>query len=340
MVLRSTISRARCCRSTRAFRFKQQPELLDRLKQRFARSGGDLPPVQQRLALVPAKGSYLPNPNGTAVGLVFDSGERLIVALPGPPRELQPMVKNELVPYLVKRLGLRAPGASMTLRFAGVGQSRIDQVMRENEKALDGVSASSTVSGAGRVDFSAAMKTHREADWARLKELKEQLIRQLGEFIYSEDGSTLEQTVLRRLDAGQRSLCLVEIASGGAVAASLSRAGARPGSLPAGFVAPTAREMGPLLGLSQASMDQGDKSGEAVVRVLAQEARRRTGSNWVLAVGETRSAEDGSPFVWVVAGSDGSGYSGKRLPLTGQRDTVQDAIVTQTLHFFGRTLSK
>ena len=171
------------------------------------------------------------------------------------------MVKNELVPYLVKRLGLRVPGASMTLRFAGVGQSRIDQVMRENGKALDGVSASSTVSGAGRVDFSAAMKTHREEDWTRLKELKEQLIRQLGEFIYSEDGSTLEQTVLRRLDAGQRSLCLVEIASGGAVAASLSRAGARPGSLPAGFVAPTAREMGPLLGLSQASLDQAGQIG-------------------------------------------------------------------------------
>ena len=208
---------------------RQQPDLLERLKQRLARSGGELPPGQQRQALTPAKGTYLPNANGTAVGLVFDGGERIVVALPGPPRELQPMVKNELVPYLLKRFGLRSPGASMTLRFAGVGQSRIDQVVRDHGKGLEGATISSTVSGAGRVDFSVEMKDDREEDRARLKGLKEQLVKQLGEFVYSEDGSSLEQTVLRRLEGGSRTLSLVEIASGGAVAASLGRGGARPG---------------------------------------------------------------------------------------------------------------
>ena len=98
--------------------------------------------------------------------------------------------------------------------------------------------------------------------------------------------------------------------------------------------------MGRLLGLTQASLDDAVKSEETLVRVLAQEARRRSGSDWVLAVGETRTGEEGSPFVWVVAGSDATGYFAKRLPLTAQRDTAQEAIVTQTLHFLGRTLSK
>ena len=47
--------------------------------------------------------------SGTAVGLVFDTGRQVVVALPGPPRELQPMVRDALVPYLNKRFGNHRP---------------------------------------------------------------------------------------------------------------------------------------------------------------------------------------------------------------------------------------
>jgi len=56
----------------------------------------------------------------------------VIVALPGPPRELQPMVRDELVPYLARRFGTRLPGCSLLLRFVGVGQSLIDHTMKEH----------------------------------------------------------------------------------------------------------------------------------------------------------------------------------------------------------------
>ena len=102
---------------------KEHPGALTDLKRRYGGVQGILRPVLRGQALAPEKGTYLPNPNGSAVGLVFDDGQRVIAALPGPPRELRPMVRNELVPYLSDRFGLRKVGHSLTMRFAGIGQS-------------------------------------------------------------------------------------------------------------------------------------------------------------------------------------------------------------------------
>ena len=100
----------------------EHPDALAEMERRFRQSRDQLRPNLRRQTLVPVRGGYLKNPDGTAVGLVFEgsSEKSVMVALPGPPRELQPMVKNELVPFLQRRFGVRSFGSSMTLRFVGV----------------------------------------------------------------------------------------------------------------------------------------------------------------------------------------------------------------------------
>lgn len=75
-----------------------------------------------------------------------------IVALPGPPRELQAMVHEELLAYLKKRFGTRLPGRSLMLRFVGLGQSQIDQTLEDHIALDEDISLSSQFQG-GRVDF-------------------------------------------------------------------------------------------------------------------------------------------------------------------------------------------
>ncbi|HUV14424.1 MAG TPA: competence/damage-inducible protein A, partial [Acidobacteriota bacterium] len=113
-------------------RLKEHPEALADLEKRFAGSGRELRENLRRQALTPVKGTYLPNPSGTAVGLVFDNDKRVIVALPGPPRELRPMLSNELIPYLSKRFGIRSIGSSLQMRFVGIGESSIDQAIQDH----------------------------------------------------------------------------------------------------------------------------------------------------------------------------------------------------------------
>jgi nicotinamide-nucleotide amidase len=111
---------------------REHPDVLAAMAQRFNTPVGELRANLRRQTQVPVQGTYLRNSNGTAVGLVFEQADRVIVALPGPPRELQPMVRDELIPYLSRRFGTRSPGASLTLRFVGLGQSQIDQTLKEH----------------------------------------------------------------------------------------------------------------------------------------------------------------------------------------------------------------
>ena len=70
-----------------------------------SRHQGPCPKAQFRQARVPVNGGYIPNPVGSASGLEFavefDSVIRHVYLLPGPPREFEPMVKNELLPRLI-----------------------------------------------------------------------------------------------------------------------------------------------------------------------------------------------------------------------------------------------
>jgi len=152
---------------------------------------------------------------------VFEWEGKVIIALPGPPRELQPMVRDELTPYLQKRFGVRSPGSSITLRFVGIGQSLIDQTMSRSVPLPPDVVVGSQFE-AGRVDFTFMLPGKGPEEEARLKELAAKLHDHLGEYIYADDGSSLEEQVVRMLLARGAELKLVEIGTGGRLAASLA----------------------------------------------------------------------------------------------------------------------
>ena len=202
---------------------REDAEVLAQMERRFQHSKEPLRPNLRKQCLVPARGGYLNNANGTAVGLIFDQGRSVVVSLPGPPRELQPMVKDELIPFMRRRFGVRPLGASLTLRFVGAGQSLIDQTIKDHLSIAPDVTITSLFEG-GRVDFTFTLPGNSPADQSRLKRLETDLRQHLEEYVYADDGSSLEDVVAGQLIARGGSLALVEIGSGGQLAASLTRA--------------------------------------------------------------------------------------------------------------------
>ena len=205
---------------------KEHPGALTDLKRRYGGVQGILRPVLRGQALAPEKGTYLPNPNGTAVGLVFDDGQRVIAALPGPPRELRPMVRNELVPYLSDRFGLRKVGHSLTMRFAGIGQSSIDRAIRDHLKPPGDLAVWSSFNS-NRVDITFSFPGNSPQELERLRTLQGDLLEHIGEYMYSDTGASLEDRIWQLLQRREASLVLGEIASGGAVSSSLLAAQGR-----------------------------------------------------------------------------------------------------------------
>lgn len=312
---------------------REDPQALAELARRFNVTPDDLRPNLRRQTRIPVGGSFLKNASGTAVGLVFETAEPLLVALPGPPRELQPMVRDELVPYLVRKLGARPPGSSLTIRFVGIGQSLIDQTLRDHGLLRPGLIVSSQFEH-GRVDFSFTPAHGDQRGPEEFQVVRQGLLDHLGEYVYAEDETTsLEDRVITLLHSRNITLSLAEAGSGGALAAALSGSDGTARSLVGGYVASNLEQLYKLVAsqeiLEHPSPDQ-----------IAQAVARRTGSLWTMITGEIKKGEEGDARlpVWLRL-SDGR-VETREFRLAGTGDSSRARLVTELLDHLRRKLQE
>lgn len=270
------------------------------LERRFRQPRDQLRANLRRQCLVPERGDLLPNPHGTAVGLIFDLGPgRAVVALPGPPRELQPMVREQLIPWLRRHYPVHPPGAALTLRFVGLGQSQIAQTLKDKVGVPPEVIVTSLFEGS-RVDFTFHLRGREAADFERLHRLAAEVRRHLGEYCYAEGETSLEEVVLRELRRRGARLTVAEVATGGSLAAALNNAPSAPEVMQGSFAAPSERQLADLLA-SRSWMEAA--AAEVRVRALVESAAEHGGTSWAVAVGEFQN-EEGTRRVHVAFKTD------------------------------------
>ena len=314
---------------------KEHPQALADLERRFSRTQGVLQPILRDQALAPTEGTYLANPNGTAVGVVFDDGQRVIAALPGPPRELQPMVKNHLVPYLSGRFGLRSVGNSLTMRFAAVGQSRIDQVIRDHLTFPKDLVVWSSFK-ANRVDVTFSLPGNSSQEAKRLKSFENDLLEHVGEYMYSDKGSSLEERIFELLEQQNAQLVVCEIASGASVASSLLGTKGASERFKGAYSAPSHPELARLLGYVLNSGRQA--SPGKFIREMAWAASEKWRRTWSLVVGPVTLSDNGSASVWIAAGSVGSGFVTSKIGVRMGRKLRRARLVTFALDLLRKQL--
>lgn len=317
---------------------REHPDVLAAMAKRFNTPVAELRANLRRQTQVPVRGTYLKNSNGTAVGLVFEMAERVIVALPGPPRELQPMVREELIPYLSRRFGTRPPGAALTLRFVGLGQSQIDQTLKEHVTLPPEVTTSSQFDGS-RVDFTFSLPKDTPTDRAKLQALKAQIFKYLGDSIYAdEETTTLEDSIVKRLAARGETLALAEIGSGGGLAAALNGARDAPRVLAGAHVAPTPARLRHLLALREPP-GESQTGPEPATRLFAQAAATEAASTWAIAIGEIQRGNGGSSVQVALRQPDGRVES-RSVRVQGQDAAARSRLITDILDQLRRRLSQ
>ncbi len=319
-------------------RLEENTEALAALERRFKQPRDQLRANLRRQALVPIQGTFLKNPYGTAVGLVFEKDDLVIVALPGPPRELQPMVNHELVPYLQRRFGVRSPGSSLTLRFVGIGQSQIDQVLTERVPLPPDVLVSSLFEGS-RVDFIFALPGQGAAEMARLKDIEARVRAQLGEYIYANDSSSLEEQVARLFRARGGTLALVEAGSGGHLAASLDSVPDIGRLLAAAWAAPSDEHLRRVLSIPGEAW-AGWNAGAERLKGLGETACKLAQSRWAVVVSEPHQEPSGSRSVWLGWGAQNGRWDSQKVSLSGSGESAHAALTTQILDRLRRQLNR
>jgi nicotinamide-nucleotide amidase len=194
-------------------------EILSGFARRFRLDEGALREANRKQAMVP-EGAIPLDPVGTAPGLVVPAGERVVVVLPGPPRELQPMwpVATETQP--VREVLARAtPLRAYTMRMFGVPESEIAKSLREMEAdgtPLDAVEIT-TCLRKGEIEIDVR---YRDGASAVAEAVREGLVRRHPRETFSIDGETIDAQVATLL-LGRR-LGLAESCSGGLLAARIT----------------------------------------------------------------------------------------------------------------------
>lgn len=193
------------------------PDLESWLRELWSRRGMPFPELNLKQAWRIPSASTLPNPNGTAPGwFVTRRDGRVIVALPGPPREMRPMWSDEVVPRL-QALGLGAEVGSRTYRLTGIGESQVAELLGEDLlRATNPIVATYARAEAVDVRISAVSERGRSAD-ALIEATAAVVLRHVGAYIWATGDTTWSQAVGARLDDLGWTLATVEIGTGGSV---------------------------------------------------------------------------------------------------------------------------
>lgn len=312
-----------------------QPDVLAAMERRFKQPGEPLRPNLRRQCLVPSRGTYLKNPSGSAVGLVFELPAGLIVALPGPPRELQPMVLQELIPYLSRRYGTRPPARSFSLRFVGLGQSQISHVLDERIHMSPQVLVSSQFEGM-RVDYTFFVRDDTPQAQAMLDTLKRQILAELGDNVYADDATSLEELVGRLLHSRGATLAVAEAATGGSLAAALTAAPAAAAVLAGAYAAPSEEKLRALVAVPGPPW----KTAETAARraaLLAEATARAAGADWAIAIGDPQQHGTAHSVEVALRPPDGR-IETRSFTLRGAGDLARAFLITQLLDTLRRKL--
>ena len=255
----------------------EDPAIVERLRRRFERRGLRMAELNLRQAQVPAGAVVLDNRNGTAPGLFIEHDGRLVLLLPGPPRELNPMLDA----VVSERLASRAGGRRLfrrVLKIAGRTESHVEEIAQPVYGVwhTDPVPVETTIlASPGQIELHLTV-TCDEASVAgpRLDEAESALVAALGRDVFSVDGRSLEQVVGDLLRVRGWRIGLAESCTGGMMAARLTEVPGSSEYLQGGVVSYGNRAKIELLGVPADLIEEHGAVSEAVAIAMANGARR------------------------------------------------------------------
>ena len=206
---------------------KEDEGITARIRQRFAARGFKMPmpEINRRQAMVPDGARVLENPNGSAPGLWIEDGDRLVLLLPGPPRELKPML-TDLVAGPLREVAPGAPLVRRVLRMANRIESHTEEILqplyRDWDKATPKISAT-ILSALGQIELHLwTTAESREVAERALEEAVRLAAEAIGADVFSVDGRSLEEVVGDLLVARGQRIALAESCTGGLITSRLT----------------------------------------------------------------------------------------------------------------------
>ena len=314
-------------------------EVLEGIRQRFASRGYPMTPNNERQALIPRGATVLPNPNGSAPGIKMDQNGKLVVLLPGPPRENQPMFDDYVMADLEKlSRGVRI--ARRVLKVSGLGESQLDDKIAPIYTAYTNpVTTILFTDSDVEIHLTATAESVAKAEEI-VEELTDKLEDALGDNLFSTRGEPLEAVIGLRLQLKGYTLATAESCTGGLVAERITGVPGASKYFVGSIVSYTDEMKMKLLDVPpEMLMRSGAVSGE-VAEAMARGVKARTGATIGVSItgiagpdGGTQAVPVGTVYVGL---ADDVMSTNRRLILPGDRYLIRWRASTAALEMVRR----
>jgi len=274
---------------------KLDTAVLETIRAFFRSVGREMSENNAQQAWFPEGSEVLPNPIGTAPGFLLEQGRTLFFCMPGVPREMERMLREQVLPRIAARRGGGPVVRATLLRTFGMGESSLDDELK------DIAAPASDVTLGFRTAFPdnylrpvARAATAAQAE-AKLAEVCAAIRRRLGALVYGEGEETMQAVVVRLLREQRRTLAVAESCTGGLLGSQLTEVPGASAVFRGGVAAYANTAKTALLGVSEALLAEHGAVSDAAARAMAQGVRARLGTDLAVAITGISGPDGGTP---------------------------------------------
>lgn len=320
------------------------PAIERAIEERFARFGRKMTANNLKQAYVFERGEVLPNANGTAPGLWVEQDGKVLVMLPGPPNELQPMFIDQVVLRLAARGLLQAREAYVQLRTAGIGESALETKLQPVFARFGPRLSVAYCAHQGAVDCRVSSPSGALAE-ADLEVIAAECARSLGDDFIGYGHDSLAKVCAELLRQQEKKISVVETATGGLLAQAFTEVCGACKFFAGGVVCCSNDAKMLLLDVPECLLLQHGAVSEEAAVAMATGASETLGADYALAVtgfagaAETGGGTGGNPVGTIFIGLfSPAGVWAKKLSYPGPRATVKVRAVNAALDWLRREL--
>jgi len=318
--------------------------VLAAIRKRFELRGLQMPDGNRRQAAVPAGAAVLPNPNGTAPGLWIESGGKIVVLLPGPPRELQHIFQTDVKP----RLAARNSGARVlrrVLKITGRAESIVDDVAQPIYAPLAGAAIpieTSILASPGQIELHLSARGEDMAAMERaLQDGVDRLAAALAPAVFSTDGRALERVVGDALLAKGARIAVAESCTGGLLGGRLTEVPGSSAWFAGGVIAYDNTVKTRELAVPEHMLAMHGAVSEPVARAMAEGVRQRFGTELGVSITGIAGPDGGSaekPVGTVAIALAGPEARARVFRFAGDRQMIRQQSVLAALEMVRQSL--
>lgn len=272
----------------------EDPAIVERIAQRFARRGMRMPGLNRKQAQVPRGAVVLDNPNGTAPGLFLEHRDQVVILLPGPPREMQPMMQQLVDGLLAARAGEQRIYRAR-LYITGRSESHVEEIAqpiysrwRDTDRPIE----TTILASPGQIELHVSVRHHDPVAGEKIVvDARDELARALGPDVFSLDGRAMEEIVGALLHERGLTIAVGESCTGGLLTSRLTDVPGSSAYVLAAVVAYSNAAKVALAGVDEGLIQAHGAVSEPVAVALAEGVRLQASAS--LAVGVTGIAGPG-----------------------------------------------